>query len=417
MCSTMPEPPGASPVRAVRAATHGNPSVGEPVITRKPEDPVIPRTHETGSAPNQADSVEVIIVGAGPLGIELSVALTQAGVSHVLFDAGQLGNSITTWPRETPFFSTSERVAISGVPIQNTHQGRITGEDYLAYLRAVVEQFDLAPRLHEPVVQIDRDEVGFAITTHPVTGGSLRTTCRSLVLACGNMDRPHRVDVPGEDLPHVSHYFTDPHRYFQQRVLIVGGKNSAVEAALRCWRAGARVTLSYRRDTFHQRRVKAHLLPDLETQVKLGTIGYLPRTVPVSIEAGQVTLVGTEEDGMPSVAAGDPSEHRLVHPTDFVLLCTGFEADMGLFEQAGVTLEGPNRVPVFDPETMETDAPGVFVCGTAAAGTQSRYTLFIENTHVHVGRIVRHLTGAWPERLGTIAARDYEPPFSHIEAN
>jgi thioredoxin reductase (NADPH) len=146
-------------------------------------------------------------------------------------------------------------------------------------------------------------------------------------------------------------------------------------------------------------------LPALLAQIEFGTIGFLPETIPVEIRPGLVVLqhVLTNE--------------RLEHPTDFVLLLTGFVADQTLFEQTGVHLLGEHRTPEFNPETMETNVPGLYVAGTAAAGSQRRYVLFIENSHVHVGRIFKHLTGRWPAQLGTIAERSYEPPLEDIQAN
>jgi thioredoxin reductase (NADPH) len=379
-----------------------------------PSSHAIP-TNGHGNPAAQPPVHEVAIIGAGPLGIELAATLKRAGVDHVLFEAGQIGQTIARWPRQTPFFSTSERLAICGVPIQNTHQDRITGEEYLAYLRGIVEQFDPVTRLYEPVVDITREQGHFLLSSKPITGGTAHTRCRRLVLASGDMAAPMRLGLPGEELPHVHHAFTDPHRYFRTRLLIVGGKNSAAEAALRCWRAGAQVTISYRREDFDQQRIKAHLRPDLETQIELGTIGFLPGTTPVGFEPGRALLDKVKED--PESGRWQSTGERVTHETDFVLLCTGYVADMRLFRMAGVSLHGENEVPSYDPETMETDVPGVYVCGTAAAGTQNRYRLFIENSHAHVGRIVREITGAWPDHLGTIAARNYEPPFAHIQAN
>jgi thioredoxin reductase (NADPH) len=347
---------------------------------------------------------EVAIIGAGPIGIELAVCLRRAGVSYVQLDAGQIGHTLTWWPRNTSFFSTSERLAIAGVPIPNNHQQRITGEEYLAYLRAVVEQFDLPIQSYEPVVGVVRDEGGFTLTTAPLAGRRVYQA-RRVVLAIGDMHGPLRLDIPGEDLPHVSHYFRDPHDYFRRRLLIVGGKNSAVEAALRCWRAGAQVTISYRQASFDQRRVKHWLLPDLAAQIEAGTIGFLPETVPVAIHPGHVDLA-------PS-GGGAP----LRHATDFVLLCTGFRGDQSLLEQLGLALHGPNRVPKFDAETMESTVPGVYLAGTVAAGVQQRYTLFIENCHEHVGKIMRAITGEWPHGLGDVAARSYGLAFEEYEAN
>lgn len=347
---------------------------------------------------------EVAIVGAGPIGVELAVCLARAGVPYLHLDAGQIGHTITWWPRNTTFFSTTERLAIAGVPVPSGHQGRITGEEYLAYLRAVVEQFDLRVNSYEPVAAIEGAAGRFTITTRPLAG-ERRYRARRVVLAIGDMHWPNKLGIPGEDLPHVSHYFRDPHDYFRRRLLIVGGKNSAAEAALRCWRAGAQVTLSYRGARLDDRRVKHWLLPDLEAQFEAGTIGFLPATAPVAITPTHVQLA--------PVAGGAP----ILHETDFVLLATGFRGDQSLLGQLGVELRGENRVPSFDPETMETNVPGVYLAGTVAAGVQQRYTLFIENCHEHVGRIARAVTGSWPAALGDVPARTYGLAFERFEAN
>jgi len=356
-------------------------------------------------------TTNIAIVGAGPIGIELAVSLKRLGVDYLHFDAQQIGYTMSWWPRDTTFFSTTERIEIAGVPIQNTTQGRTTGEEYLAYLRSIVEQFDLRVNTYEPVVGIQRAEGGgFLLLTQPQTGPR-SYLARRVVLASGDMHRPHHLHIPGEDLPHVSNYFQDVHRYFRQRLLIVGGRNSAAEAALRCWRAGAQVTLSYRRAKFDERRVKHWILPDLQAQIDNGLIGFHPLTAPLEITPEHVVLARLDEQGR-------PTGETLRQPADFVLLLTGFEADMTLFEQAGVTLEGPSRTPRYDPATMETDVAGLYVAGTAAAGQrQEKYTVFIENSHVHVGRIVQALTGRWPARLGTIASRQYELALKDFEAN
>jgi thioredoxin reductase (NADPH) len=349
----------------------------------------------------QPSGVEVAIVGGGPIGLELAAALTHARVSHVQIEAGQIGATFQWWAPQTTFFSSPERIAIAGVPIVSTAQSKSTREDYLAYLRGVVQQFGLAVHSYTRVVGIERRGKEFELVAkrsrHGVGGPQeaghsrsfaaaepSRFAARHVVLAIGDMHRPRMLGVPGEDLPHVSHFLADPHEYFQRRVLIVGGKNSAVEAAIRLSRAGASVTMSYRGSEFDARRVKYWLRPELLWLIENGRIRFHPRTIVRRITADHVELAGAGSE--------DPSGHLAVD-ADFVLLLTGYEQDPELFEQSGVELSGAERAPRFDPDTMQTSVPGIFVAGTAAAGSQSRARLFIENTHVHVQRIVRAIAG------------------------
>jgi thioredoxin reductase (NADPH) len=342
----------------------------------------------------------VAIVGAGPIGLELAAALKRAEVEYLHFEAQQIGSTIYHWPSNTQFFSSPERVAIAGFPFQNVDQQKATGEAYLAYLRAIVEQLAMPIHTYEAVRVVQPQQDGFVLQTKAQTG-EYTYRCRRVVLATGGMAGPRKVGVPGEDLPHVSHCFHDPHPYFRQRLLVVGGKNSALEAALRCWRCGAKVTISYRRPEFDRETVKPHLLAEVSLLVREGRIGFLPATVPIEITPRHVVLAPVE-DGKPS--GRDP----IIHPTDFVLLATGFVADLSLFENAGVTLRGEQRAPVFSPETMETSVPGLYVAGTAAAGTQQRFRLFIENCHEHVERIVAALTGQPYQPAATVKDRQYE---------
>ncbi|MBL6965371.1 MAG: NAD(P)-binding domain-containing protein [Anaerolineales bacterium] len=347
---------------------------------------------------------EVAIIGAGPIGIELAAALKRAGVSTLHFDTQQIGYTLSWWPRQTYFFSTTERIEIAGIPMPSMHQQRVTGEEYLAYLRGIVEALDLQINTYESVMGITRLDSSFELVTQS-RAGERRYQARRVVFAIGDMHAPNLLHIPGEDLPHVTHYFDEPHAYFRKKLFIVGGRNSAVEAALRCWRAGADVTLSYRRAEFDPKSVKHFILPDLLAQIELGTITFLPETTPLEITPTQVIL--QRVDGS-----------RFEQSADFVLLLTGFLGDMTLFERAGVTLEGESRAPVFDPHTMQTNIPGLYVAGTAAGGERkARYSYFIENCHVHVGRIVQHITGKWPEKLGTIPSRQYELPLEDIRAN
>jgi thioredoxin reductase (NADPH) len=349
------------------------------------------------------EETDTIIVGAGPIGIELAVALRRLGWDYIHLEAEQIGHTVSWYAPGTHFFSSPERIAIAGVPLITANQDKATREEYLAHLRAVVAQFDLPIRAYEAVEAIERlDEspggMRFLVRTRRRGSDELNTyRARNVVLAIGDMHRPRRLGIPGEDLPHVSHYFGDPHDYFRRRVLIVGGKNSAVEAAIRLYRLGADVTISYRREQFDAARIKYWLLPEINWLIDKKKVGFLPRTRPVEITPSVVRLE--------SIDTGERTEV----PAECVLLLTGYEQDPTLFESLGVRLVGPERAPEHDHVTMETNVPGIYVAGTATAGTQERFKVFIETSHVHVPRIVRAITG---KTVGDITGVKYSEPES-----
>ena len=337
----------------------------------------------------QQTSTDVVIVGAGPIGLELAVVLKHLGVDYVHVDAGQVGETVSRYPKQTTFFSSPDRIAIAGVPLRPPAEGKATREQYLDYLHAVVEQFDLSIRGFEPVERIVRVADHFLLTTPRD-----EIKAKRVVLAIGDMHSPRMLDIPGEDLPHVSHHFDEAQRYFRRRLLIVGGKNSAVETALRCHRAGADVTISYRGQAFDGDAIKYWLLPEINALIKHQVIRFLPESELVSIDERNAVL--KDRDGMQQL------------PADAVLLLTGYLQDKSLFESAGVTLDGANRAPRLNRDTMETDVPGLYVAGTAAAGTQNTFQLFIENSHPHVTKIAEALTGRdAPAGLINTAAETY----------
>jgi thioredoxin reductase (NADPH) len=324
---------------------------------------------------------DVAIVGAGPIGLELAVALKKRGIDYAHFEARQIGYTISWFAPQTRFFSSNERIAIAGVPLQTFDQGKASRETYLAYLRSIVEQFDLEVHTYHRVTAIHKADGEFFLT---MQHGKRRTrcNCRRLVLCTGGTDRPRKLGIPGEDLPHVSYYLKDPHDYFKSRLLIVGGKNSAVESALRCYQAGAQVAVSYRNAQFDPKSIKYWLLPEINGLVHEGKITGHFQTSPVKITPEFVTL--------------QQGDSTINVPADFVLMQIGYEQDTALFELAGIDLSGECKAPAFDPVTMESNVPGLFVAGTAVGGTQDKYRVFIENCHVHVGRIVSALVGAAP---------------------
>jgi bacillithiol disulfide reductase len=353
---------------------------------------------------------DIAIIGAGPIGIELASALKAEGMDYVHFEAGQIGSTMQWWAPGTKYFSSPERIEIAGVPLVVADQEKANRENYLDYLRTVVGVHKLDIETFTRVTKITRDDdAGFTIETirsHHGVGGpdeqsfdheqlhiqSRQTTtwrAKRIVLAMGDMHRPRTLNIPGEDQPHVSHFLGDAHQYANQNVLIVGGKNSAVEAAIRLFRVGANVTMSYRGKFFDPDRIKYWLYPEIEYLIKKDKIRYLPFSNLDSIDE-RSTMIRSNE-----------GTQRL--DTDFVLLMTGYTQDPSLFEQLGITLIGDDRKPTFSLKTMETDVPGVFVAGTASAGTQSRTKVFIETSHVHVDRIIAALQG----RVSDSIAEDY----------
>ncbi len=324
----------------------------------------------------------VAVIGAGPIGLELAVALKREGIDYLHFDARQVGYTISWFPPQTKFFSSNERIAIAGVPLQTADQSKATREEYLAYLRTIVLQFDLKINTYEPLIGVARQTDGtFDLTTRQ--RDKERTyRVEKLILVTGGTDHPRRLNIPGEDLPHVDHYFREAHQYFGKRLLIVGGKNSAVEAALRCHAAGATVSMSYRREVLPEKSVKYWLLPEINHLIKTGKIEGFFYTQPIQITPTHVTLARGNE--------------KFDVPADFVLLLVGYAQDNTLFKLAGVELKGDCQSPVFDEQTMESNIPGLYVAGTAIGGTQDKYRVFIENCHVHVNRIVNALKGVAP---------------------
>src|SRR5450432_1318529 len=246
-------------------------------------------------------SSEIAIVGAGPIGLELAVALKKRGIDYIHFDAKQIGYTISWFAPQTQFFSSNERIAIAGVPLNTPNQAKATRKEYLAYLRGVVEQFDLKINTYEPIVGIKREGDGFILTSEPRGGSPRSCGAKRVVLCTGGTDHPRRLQIPGEDSSHVSHYFDDPHKYFRTNVLIVGGKNSAIEAAMRCYNAGANVALSYRGESLPEKSIKYWLLPEINSLIRSGRIKGYFQTSPVEISPTHVTLArGNERFEVPA---------------------------------------------------------------------------------------------------------------------
>lgn len=319
----------------------------------------------------------IAIVGAGPIGLELAIALKQHKISYIQFDAQQIGYTISWFAPQTRFFSSNERIAIADVPLQTSDQLKATREEYLTYLRRVIQQFDLKVRTYETVTNIQKENSLFRLNTQSAAGSNSYTV-EKVILVTGGTAKPNLLGIPGEDLPHVSHYFQDPHQYFRKKLLVIGGKNSAVEAAVRCYHAGADVAISYRGKQFPT-SIKYWLLPEINGMIESRRIAAYFQTRIIAITPTHATLE-------------DESGKRFEAPADFVLLMTGYVADMSLFARAGVHLNNDRQAPEFNEQTMETNVPGIYVAGTAIAGTQQRYAIFLENCHIHIKKILAALT-------------------------
>jgi len=311
---------------------------------------------------------DVVIVGAGPAGLAAAIAATKHGLDHLVIEKGALVNSLLHYPTEMVFFTTPELMEIGGLPFTSPND-KPTRLEALRYYRRVTDTFNLRIAFDETVLAIAREDgIGtFLVDTHSARGVRRTVHARHVVIATGAYDYPNICGIPGEDLPHVSHYYTQPHPFYRKRVVIVGGKNSAAEAALDLYRAGASVTIVHRRAALGD-SIKYWVKPDIENRITEGSIAARFKT---SVREIRPTEVVVQTDGLPDSI-----------PADGVFLLTGYGADTTLLRNSGVELNPETRGPVHDGETFETNVPGVYVIGAMVAGVQSG-KVFIENGRFH----------------------------------
>jgi thioredoxin reductase (NADPH) len=322
------------------------------------------------------DRFDILVVGAGPCGLAVGVAAKQARLSCVLLDRRTIVSTIERYPLGMTFFSTPERIEIGGIPFIASLE-KPTRRDGLIYYRRVAEHYELDVRPAEEVVDVARHDDGTFRVEVRRPHDEITYRADAVVFATGYYDNPNYLGVPGEDLPHVVHYFSEGHPYWHRRVVVIGAGNSSVDAALECWRAGAMVTLVHFGEGF-DRTVKAWVLPDIQNRVKEGSIGVRWRSRVRAITPTEVEIV---TDGTGAVEC---------LPTDAVLAMTGYHADTALLRRLGVPVDPATGIPAHDESTMATTLPGVYLAGVIASGNDAN-RLFIENARGHGELIVRHL--------------------------
>ncbi|OPZ16634.1 MAG: putative oxidoreductase CzcO [candidate division BRC1 bacterium ADurb.BinA364] len=312
-------------------------------------------------------TVDVAIVGAGPIGLACAIEARRRGLRCLVLEKGCLVNSIYRYPRNMRFFSTPDLLELGGAPF--VCQGeKPTRAEALEYYRRIAISFDLPVRCYEKVLAIEGEDGAFRLRTDKGAYGA-----RKAILAIGYFDRPRLLGVPGENLPHVSHYYEEAHPFCGQDLLIVGGGNSAVDAALECRRRGARVALAIRDADFH-RGLKYWVRPDIENRIRAGEIECHFETTVREFRPGAATLESRERG-------------LFERKADFVLALTGYEPDFGFLQAAGVRIgKDKDRTPRASKKTWETNRPGVHLAGVVVGGMCTD-KWFIENSRAHARAI------------------------------
>ena len=320
--------------------------------------------------------IDVLIVGGGPCGLATSISAQRAGLTSQILEAHSVVSTIAQYPTYVHFFSTAEKLALGGMPFVVSTE-KPSSRDGLTYYRAVVKYFDIPIRQYERVTSIERAGDHFVVHSDSRSEGTRRTEARAVVVATGYFGSPNYLRVPGEDLPHVSHVYREGHEAFDQDVVVVGGGNSAAEAALDLWRCGARVTLVHFGPTF-DKKIKPWVGPDFLNREKEGSIATRWNSRVKSIDRAAVTITSP---------AG---EQRL--KADLVYIMTGFAPNTDLLKQVGVPIDAQTGIPSHDPDTLETGVPNVFIAGVVVAGFDAN-KVFIENGRFHGDKIVARILG------------------------
>jgi thioredoxin reductase (NADPH) len=320
------------------------------------------------------ESFDVLVVGAGPTGLACAIEAQRAGLRTVLVDKGCLCNSLFHYPSNMTFFTTPELLEIGDMPFSSPNQ-KPSRNEALEYYRKVAEHYQLEMRLYQTVSSLTGEDGDFVITTVDRFARQRVYAARKVILATGYYDLPNYLEVPGEELPKVLHYYHDPHPYYDQHVVVIGGKNSAAIAALDLWRHGAHVTLVHRGAAMHH-HVKYWILPDINNRIKNGEVtAYFSSSV-TNIAKDSVELLTPK--GLVTL------------DNDFVFALTGYHPDFDFLAAVGVQIEGKDRCPACDPQSLESNIPGLYLAGVIVAGMRTN-EIFIENGRFHGRQIAQDI--------------------------
>ena len=329
---------------------------------------------EKEQQPGPDELFDLLVVGAGPTGLACAIEAKKAGFRTVAVDKGCVCNSLFHYPSQMTFFTTSELLEIGDIPFPSPN-AKPTRNEALEYYRQVAAHYRLDVRQYQRVERVSGSTGAFTVQLMDRFGRLGDLSARNLAIATGYYDLPNLLGAPGEELSKVLHYYHDPHPYFGLDIVVIGGKNSAAIAALELWRHGARVTLVHRGPEIH-RHVKYWIKPDIENRIKNGEIKAYFRSQVIEI-ARDVVAVETP-DGCVTL------------PNDFVFALTGYHPDFCFLEKLGVRFEGPDRRPVCNPATLESNVPGVYLAGVIVAGSRTN-EIFIENGRFHGRQIAQAL--------------------------
>ncbi|SDM37932.1 YpdA family putative bacillithiol disulfide reductase [Siphonobacter aquaeclarae] len=314
-------------------------------------------------------NLDLIIIGGGPIGLACGLEAKKHGLNYVILEKGCLVNSLYRYPANMTFFSTSDRLEIGGVPFVSNN-AKPTRPEALEYYRRVAFSYKLNIRLFEQVEAIEREN-GYSVRTLKGTYHAPR-----VIIATGFYDIPNLLNIPGEDLPKVTHYYQEPHFYAGMKVIVVGANNSSVDAALETYRKGAEVTMVIREGEIG-RRVKYWVKPDIENRIAEGSIRAYFHSHLVAVRETEADI--RTPDGLITI------------PNDFVVAATGYQPNFSFLEQAGITLsEDEKRYPTYDPDTQETNLPGLYLAGVVCGGMDT-HVWFIENSRIHAEKIIGHI--------------------------